>query len=73
MAEIPKKMAAQQKQQDTTVAVTNAELRVYNLPERFVAHAEAEQEVDLLPQIDGYVKEIKFKEGDLVRRGSSST
>ena len=56
-------------QAESTVAVTNAELRVYNLPERFVAHAEAEQEVDLLPQIDGYVKEIKFKEGDLVKEG----
>ena len=52
-----------------TVAVTNAEVRVYNLPERFVAHAEAVQEVDLLPQIDGYVKEIKFKEGDVVKAG----
>ena len=52
-----------------TVAVTNAEMRVYNLPEQFVAHAEAVQEVDLLPQVDGYVKEIKFKEGDLVNEG----
>ena len=52
-----------------TVAVTNAEMRVYNLPERFVAHAEAVQEVDLLPQVDGYVKEIRFKEGDVVKEG----
>ena len=52
-----------------TVADTNAEMRVYNLPERFVAHAEAVQEVDLLPQIDGYVKEVKFKEGDVVEAG----
>ena len=52
-----------------TVAVTNAEMRVYNLPERFVAHAEAVQEVDLLPQVDGYVKEIRFKEGDIVKAG----
>ena len=58
-------MAAMQQ----TVAVTNAEMRVYNLPERFVAHAEAVQEVDLLPQIDGYVREIKFKEGDVVKEG----
>ena len=27
------------------------------------------QEVDLLPQIDGYVKEIKFREGDVVKAG----
>ena len=61
--------AAAAAQQMQTVAVTNAEMRVYNLPERFVAHAEAVQEVDLLPQIDGYVKEIKFKEGDVVKAG----
>ena len=52
-----------------TVAATNAQLRAYNLPERFVAHAEAEQEVELLPQIDGYVKALKFKEGDIVKAG----
>jgi membrane fusion protein (multidrug efflux system) len=52
-----------------TVAATNSEMRVYNRPEKFVAHAEAVQEVDLLPQVDGYVKEIKFKEGDVVAEG----
>lgn len=52
-----------------TVAVTNVESRVYNIPERFVAHAEPMQEVDLLPQVDGYIKELKFKEGDLVTAG----
>ena len=52
-----------------SVAVTNAEMRVYNLPEKFVAHAEALQEVDLLPQVDGYVKAILFKEGDIVKVG----
>ena len=52
-----------------TVAVRPVEMRPYNLPERFVAHAEAVQEVDLLPQVDGYIKEIRFKEGDLVEEG----
>ena len=52
-----------------TVAVRAVEKRPYNLPERYVAHAEAVQEVDLLPQVDGYIKEIKFKEGDLVKEG----
>jgi RND family efflux transporter MFP subunit len=28
------------------------------------------QEVDLLPQVDGYIKEIKFKEGDIVKAGA---
>ena len=52
-----------------TVAVKAVEMRPYNLPERYVAHAEAVQEVDLLPQVDGYIREIKFKEGDLVKEG----
>lgn len=52
-----------------SVAVRPVELRPYNLPERYVAHAEAVQEVDLLPQVDGYVKDIKFNEGDLVKEG----
>ncbi len=52
-----------------TVAVSAVEERAYNLPERFLAHAEPVQEVDLLPQIDGYVKALKFKEGDVVKAG----
>jgi len=52
-----------------TVAVRAVEERAYNLPERFVAHAEAMQEVDLLPQVDGYIREITFKEGDIVKAG----
>ena len=53
-----------------TVAARAVEEREYNLPEKFVAHAEAMQEVDLLPQVDGYVKEILFKEGDVVKEGA---
>ena len=53
-----------------TVSVRPVEERAYNLPEKFVAHAEAMQEVDLLPQVDGYVKEIRFKEGDIVKEGA---
>ena len=56
-------------QMTTTVAVRPVEERVYNLPEKFVAHAEPVQEVDLLPQVDGYIKEIRFKEGDIVKAG----
>ena len=52
-----------------TVAVTNAVMKAYNLPEKFVAHAEPVQEVDLLPQVDGYIVEMKFKEGDTVKEG----
>lgn len=60
----------QMPQMAATVAVREVEEREYNLPEKFVAHAEAMQEVDLLPQVDGYVKEIRFKEGDIVKAGA---
>ena len=65
-----KESAAEMPKPTATVAVKDVEERVYNLPEKFVAHAEAMQEVDLLPQVDGYIKEIKFKEGDIVKAGS---
>ena len=67
----PKKQMVkpQMPQMAATVAVREVEKRIYNLPERFVAHAEPVQEVDLLPQVDGYIKEIKFKEGDIVKEG----
>ena len=51
------------------VAVTNGEMRAYNLPEKYVAHVEPMQEVALIPQVDGYIKEILFKEGDVVKAG----
>jgi membrane fusion protein (multidrug efflux system) len=64
--EVQKKV---QEQAAVTVAVTNVTMRAYNLPEKFVAHAEPVQEVELLPQVDGYIKEIRFKEGDIVKTG----
>ena len=60
---------AAMRSQAQTVAVAEVKEMPYNLPERYVAHAEAVAEVDLLPQVDGYIKEIKFKEGDVVREG----
>ena len=41
----------------------------HNPPDEYVAHVEAMQEVDLLPQVDGFIKEIKFREGDIVKEG----
>ncbi len=55
--------------QDISVAVTCATNRPYNKPLRFVAHAEAMQEVDLLPQVDGYIKKLHFSEGSTVKAG----
>ncbi|MBR1871262.1 MAG: efflux RND transporter periplasmic adaptor subunit [Kiritimatiellae bacterium] len=67
----PEEKAAPQQQAlpPATIATTNVQMRAYNLAERYVAHAEPEQEVDLLPQVDGYIKEIKFREGDTVDEG----
>ena len=59
----------QMPQMAATVSVRPVEARTYNLPERFVAHAEPVQEVDLLPQVDGYIVEVRFKEGDLIKAG----
>ena len=69
----PKKAAPkmQMPRMAASVAVRPVEERLYNLPERFVAHAEPVQEVELLPQVDGYVKEIRFKEGDIVKAGDT--
>ena len=52
-----------------TVATATVESKPYNPAVRYVAHAEPVQEVDLLPQVDGYIKEVCFKEGDLVKEG----
>jgi len=63
------RMAAMQKANAAQVAVTNAEMRAYNLPITFVAHVEPMKEVPLVPEIEGYVKEVLFAEGDLVKEG----
>ncbi len=55
--------------QSQTVAVEAVAELPYNLPQKYVAHVEAMQEVDLLPQVDGYVKAIHFREGDVVDAG----
>ena len=53
----------------TSVAVETVAEQPYNLPRTYVAHVEAMQEVELQPQVDGYVKEVLFKEGDIVQAG----
>ena len=70
VAEKMKAAMAAPPEQAATVSVKAVEEREYNLPEKFVAHAEAMQEVDLLPQVDGYIKEVRFKEGDIVKAGA---
>ena len=51
------------------VAVTNGEMRAYNLPQKYVAHVEPMQDVELVPQVDGFIREIRFAEGDFVKSG----
>ena len=53
-----------------TVAVAAAELRPYNLPREFIAHAEPIKEVEIIPQVEGFIKSINFKEGDVVQKGA---
>ena len=65
----PEEKKAEVPFQPPSVSVMPVEELAYNLPEKFVAHAEPVQEVELLPQVDGYIKEIKFKEGDIVKAG----
>lgn len=51
------------------VAVGAVTAERFNPPEEFVGHVEPVQEVDILPQIEGYVREVKFAEGDEVQAG----
>ena len=50
----------------TVIAVTNA---VFNPPREFIGRVEPVQEVDVLPQIEGYLTDVKFCEGSSVKRG----
>ena len=52
-----------------SVAVGEVVAECFNPPEEFIGHVEPVQEVDILPQIEGYVKEVKFAEGDEVKAG----
>lgn len=54
---------------DPFVAVAEVQLEKFNPPEEFVGHVEPVQEVDILPQIEGYIREVKFAEGDSVAAG----
>lgn len=54
---------------DPYVAVGEVKAEKFNPPEEFVGHVEPVQEVDILPQIDGYIREVKFAEGDSVKAG----
>lgn len=63
-AEAMKKMALAPK----TVSVRKAELRPYSNPQKYIAHAEPVAEVGLVPQVDGFIEKVCFKEGDLVKK-----
>ena len=52
-----------------SVAVASVAEEVFNPPEEFVGHVEPVQEVDILPQIEGYIKDVAFSEGDEVKAG----
>ncbi len=52
-----------------SVTVEEAVDEPFNPVDNFVAHVEAVKEVDILPQIDGYITEVKFEEGCTVKEG----
>ena len=54
---------------EPAVAVDVVHAEKFNPPEEFIGHVEPIQEVDILPQIEGYLKEVEFKEGDAVKAG----
>ena len=53
----------------TFVAVGEVASEKFNPPEEFVGHVEPVQEVDILPQIDGYIQRVCFTEGETVKKG----
>jgi len=52
-----------------TVATEKVAKHLLNPVEWHVGHVEPIQEVDILPQIDGYLEKVYFKEGDFVKAG----
>ena len=52
-----------------TVAVAKVGKRAVNPVDWYVGHVEPIQEVDVLPQIDGYLAKVNFNEGDFVKAG----
>ena len=61
--------AARAASPDPYVAAGEVTDEKFNPPEEFIGHVEPVQEVDILPQIEGYLKEVKFAEGDTVKAG----
>lgn len=64
-----KKITGRAVSADPYVAVEKIQLVKFNPPEEFVGHVEPIQEVDILPQIDGYIKKVCFEEGAEVKVG----
>jgi RND family efflux transporter MFP subunit len=52
-----------------TVTVTTISEQDVNLPMEYVGHVEAIQSVDLRARVEGFLEQVKFKEGDDVRAG----
>jgi membrane fusion protein (multidrug efflux system) len=51
------------------VAVAPVILQDVNAPEEYVGHVEAIQTVDLQARVQGFLEQVKFKEGSFVRAG----
>ena len=68
-AEFSNKKTAGKEQPPPSVAVHTVAETDFNPIEEFVGHVEPIQEVDILPQIEGYITEVKFAEGATVKAG----
>jgi len=51
------------------VKVITIKKRKISLKKEYVAHVEAIREVEIRPRIDGYLEEVRFREGDYVKKG----
>ncbi len=51
------------------VKVITIKKRKISLKKEYVAHVEAIRTVDIRPRIEGYLEEVRFKEGDYVKKG----
>jgi membrane fusion protein, multidrug efflux system len=52
------------------VGVVKAELKPISKTKDFVGRVEAIDRVQIVPRVEGFLEEVKFKEGDLVKEGS---
>ena len=61
--------SAQQPPSTVPVGVVRAELKPISKTADFVGRVESINRVQIIPRVTGFLEDVKFKEGDLVRIG----